>query len=363
MKNVVTISLCLIVKNEQSVLENCLSSVNEIADEIIIVDTGSEDDTKLIASRYTDRIYDFTWVDDFSSARNYSFSLATSDYILWLDADDVLLETDRAKLIQLKMELDSSTDAVSMIYHYAFDEYGHVTMSLRRNRLVKREKGFRWHGAVHEFLAVEGAIMNSDIVVTHRRVHRQSARNLSIFESRRERGESFSPRDLYYYGNELLDHELWDKAAKVYEQFLQTEQGWQEDRICALQKLSDIYDRLGKPDKQAACLWKTFDYGEPRAEVCCRLGAYFYRKEAWAQAIFWYRMAVLAKKPPDGWGFSYEAYWTWIPHLQLCVCYYRIGEFAKSYYHNEMAGRFRPEDPHVLYNRKLLEGVINDEAL
>lgn len=77
----ITISLCMIVKNEEPVLARCLDSVASMMDEIIIVGTGSTDRTKKSPPQYTSRIYDFTWCDDFSAARNYAFSLATMDYI------------------------------------------------------------------------------------------------------------------------------------------------------------------------------------------------------------------------------------------------------------------------------------------
>ena len=96
-----TISLCMIVKNEEEVLDNCLSSISDVVDEIIIVDTGSNDNTKIIANKYTNNIYDFKWCDDFSKARNYSFSKATKDYILWLDADDYLTLENKEKLANL----------------------------------------------------------------------------------------------------------------------------------------------------------------------------------------------------------------------------------------------------------------------
>ena len=79
----------MIVKNEESVLARCLKSIEPLADEIVIADTGSTDSTKRIASRFTDRVYDFPWNDDFSEARNFSFSKAVMDYIMWMDADDV----------------------------------------------------------------------------------------------------------------------------------------------------------------------------------------------------------------------------------------------------------------------------------
>ena len=69
----VSVSLCMIVKNEEDVLERCLESAVDLVDEIIIVDTGSTDRTKEIAGRFTDQIYDFPWCDDFAAARNESW--------------------------------------------------------------------------------------------------------------------------------------------------------------------------------------------------------------------------------------------------------------------------------------------------
>ncbi len=126
--------------------------MKNIADEIIIVDTGSTDRTKKIVRGYTDNIFDYEWIDDFAAARNYSFSLATMDYILWLDADDQLLEQDRQKLMEIKASLEPSVDSVSMLYHVALDLHGHPAASCRRNRLVKRINNYKWYGAVHEYL-------------------------------------------------------------------------------------------------------------------------------------------------------------------------------------------------------------------
>lgn len=101
----VTFSLCMIVKNEEAVLDRCLSSIADLMDEIIIVDTGSTDGTKEIAGRYTDRIYDFPWQNDFSAARNFSFSKATMDYIYTADADEVLNYENHKRFVYLKKSL------------------------------------------------------------------------------------------------------------------------------------------------------------------------------------------------------------------------------------------------------------------
>ncbi|MBO1912210.1 glycosyltransferase, partial [Microvirga sp. 3-52] len=169
--------------------------------------------------------------NDFSAARNFAFSHATMDYILWLDADDNLPIEELNKFKTLKNSLDVSIDAVSMIYHIAFDEYGNPTFSYRRNRLVKRENNFKWIGPVHEYLEVGGNVFNADIAITHRKNDKtkkssQSDRNLKIYEERLEKGEEFSPRDLYYYANELKDHAQFQKSTMFYQMFLATKKGW-----------------------------------------------------------------------------------------------------------------------------------------
>lgn len=158
-----TISLCMIVKNEEEVLAGCLESVRDLVDEIVIVDTGSTDQTKAIAAKYTSHIYDFDWIDDFSAARNYSFSKATSEYIMWLDADDVLLPKDQQAFRDLWGNLAGDVDVISMYYHTALDEKGRPLYLYRRNRIVRRSKNFRWHGAVHEYLEFGGNIVASEI--------------------------------------------------------------------------------------------------------------------------------------------------------------------------------------------------------
>ena len=130
----------MIVKNEEDVLARCLDCVKKFADEIIIVDTGSADKTKQVAKKYTDKLYDFSWCDDFSKARNFSFSKASMEYCMWLDADDVVEDEDIEKIQKLKKELDKKVSIVMMKYHTAFDEDGNPSFSYYRERMVKPEE-------------------------------------------------------------------------------------------------------------------------------------------------------------------------------------------------------------------------------
>ncbi|WP_338555120.1 glycosyltransferase family 2 protein [Paenibacillus sp. KS-LC4] len=353
----ISISLCMIVKNEEDTLGRCLSSIHDLVDEIIIVDTGSTDRTKFIASNYTELIFDREWTDDFAAARNYAFSKAGKDYIFWLDADDMLLENDREKLAILKAELSPEVDSVRMNYHLAFDEYGNLTSSISRNRLVKRVNNYRWIGAVHEYLEVWGNIESSDIAVIHNSLHHDRNRNLMIYEKRLERGETFTPRDLYYYANELRDHGKYEQAILHYEKFLSTGEGWVEDNAATCGKLADCYNQLGDAERELESILRSFQYGSPRAEFCCRLGYYFLQQKDFETAGYWYNLAIERGQSDQRLGFVNVACSTWLPHLQLCVCYDRLGDYEQAYRHNEAARAFRPDDPRVLQNKAYLESL------
>ena len=119
-----TISLCMIVKNEEKVLGRCLESAAGLVDEMVIVDTASTDATRAVALSYTDRVYDFPWRDDFAAARNFAFSKGRMEYLLWLDADDVLLPADREAFLDLKRTLSPEVDVVMLPYHSGLDAMG-----------------------------------------------------------------------------------------------------------------------------------------------------------------------------------------------------------------------------------------------
>jgi glycosyltransferase involved in cell wall biosynthesis len=91
------VSLCLMVKNEAAHLPACLRSAADVVQEMIVVDTGSTDDTKEVAASLGARVFDFAWVDSFAAARNESLRHATGDWIFWLDGDEYLDETNRHK--------------------------------------------------------------------------------------------------------------------------------------------------------------------------------------------------------------------------------------------------------------------------
>jgi len=358
----IAISLCMIVRDEEAVLGRCLDSVAPHVDEIVIVDTGSTDRTKAIAREYGAAVYDFVWIDDFAAARNFAFSKATRDYILWLDADDMLLPEDGRRLAELKRTLDPVYNTVTMPYILAVDESGKPTFSLRRNRLVKRACNFKWIGPVHEYLEVSGPVFHSDVCVTHAKQKAYTDRNLRIYRARQAKGEAFSPRDLYYFANELRDHGHYEEACEYYERFLDTGRGWVEDNIQACLKLADCYRQRKDDRKEFQALCRSFLHDRPRGECCYRLGEYFLDRGKVDQAIFWFQMATRLPVPEDAMGMRNPAMTTWMPHLQLAVCYSRLGKHELGLLHNEKAASYVPNHPSVLHNRKFYARVLRENT-
>lgn len=353
----ITISLCMIVKNEEDNISRCLISVRDIVDEIIIVDTGSTDKTKEIVGLFTDKIYDFKWINDFSAARNYSFSKATKDYILWLDADDVLLEVDRLKLKRVKEILDPSVDVVMMNYNYAFDDKGNVVLSHFRERLLKRAKNFHWNDPIHEFISFEGKIVNSDITVTHKKSHMNNRRNLTILEAMLAEGKEFSPRNMFYYAREKLNVNEYDGAIEYFNKMLDTEKGLPADNISSCIYLAKAYKAINDKKNMLKALLRSFEYDTPRAEICCQIGYYYKDIEDYKRAIFWFDLAMKLDKPESKWGPILHEYWGFIPCIELSLCYYKLGNIDEAIKFNNKAAEYKPDNPSVLQNKRAFDNM------
>ena len=355
-----TISLCMIVRDEAPVLARCLDCVKSVMDEIIIIDTGSQDTTKQIASQYTDKIYDFVWNDHFAEARNFAFSKASCEYQMWLDADDVITPENQKKLFGLKQNL--SADVVMMPYHVAFDADQNPVYTYYRERILKRSLNFQWQGAVHEAITPSGTILYSDIAIEHRKLYSNDPdRNLRIFEKLLSEHQILSARDLFYYANELYYHKKYEKAIKNYLDFLHHPDAWKDNLIDACQKLSACY--LAQHDTESALriLFHSFLYDRPRAEICCDIGKIFMNQKNYQTAVFWYQSALEAPFPDENGGFSVPDCHDYIPYMQLCVCYDRMGNISKARSYNNRAGRIKPNDAGFLYNQNYFREILKKE--
>ncbi len=298
--NKITISLCMIVKNEEQVLSRCLDSVADLMDEIIIVDTGSSDRTKEIAARYTDRIYDFAWVDDFSAARNFAFSKARMDYIYSADADEVLDEENRERYRKLKENLLPEIEIVQMKYGnqlqfgtvYNFDEE-------YRPKLFKRQREFVWIEPIHESVRLDPVVYDSDIVITHMPQCSHAGRDLANFRRQTDRGIRLSEHLHEMYARELFvagSDEDFIKAEAFFAESAEDEARGQKEftHACC------VVARAARLRGDAICFFKyamKLIAGEGCSEICCELGDFFRERQDFEEASVWYYNAAYETEP------------------------------------------------------------------
>lgn len=289
-----SISLCMIVKNEEQVLARCLDSVADLMDEIIIVDTGSTDATKAIARKYTDKVYDFKWIGDFSAARNFSFSKATMDYIYAPDADEMLDAENHKRFSQLKSCLFPEIEIVQM--WYVTEDENNTVMNVKREyrpKLFKRLRTFTWIDPVHETVRTEPVVFDSDVEILHKPVSMHGTRDFEICAKTYEREGKLSPKLQSMYAKELLkcgDASDIEKAAPL---FVKT---WQEDPLSdAGREAACVLARQARLADDGASLMKYAlrDMLEkPCAEICYELGQYYEARRDYDEAIVWYQNAV-----------------------------------------------------------------------
>lgn len=289
------ISVCMIVKNEERVLGRCLNSLQGIWDELIIVDTGSSDKTKDIAKQYTEKVYDFQWIDDFAAARNYAFSKATCEYIYSADADEVLDETNRMRFLQLKKALIPEVEIVQMWYVTPpeFNTTENFDKEYRP-KLYKRLREFTWIDPIHETVRLDPVVFDSDIEILHRPHDSHAGRDFRIFEKMNAKGMPLSAKLHKMYARELMlsgAREDFARAAKFFLESMKDEKRdadeWQE-AVCVLCK----YYRLeGEYDKFLELVLKGIA-NYPCSELCYELGIYYYEKGSLCDAVEWFERAM-----------------------------------------------------------------------
>ncbi|MDE5593407.1 MAG: glycosyltransferase [Clostridiales bacterium] len=346
-----TLGLSMIVKNESEVLARILDGIVGVVDEIVIVDTGSIDDTMEIARRYTDKVYSFDWVNDFSAARNFALSKMTTDYWIWLDADDIIPQ-DTATAIKRFMRKNPSADIVMMPYVAAVDENGKPTFSYYRERILRNVPRNRWQGAVHEAVELKGTVITLNKPIIHAKPtdRTNGTRNLDIYEGLIASGRELTPRERYYYGRELFYNGRTQDAARELSRFVEGDGGFAANKADACLLLCDCFRALD--DKQSAmqaALYR-FAFTPPDGEGCCKLGSLFFERGDYKSAAKWYDVALHCKPDMKSGAFVQTDYYGFIPLMWLTVCYDRLDEIKKAYGYHRRAKKLRPTDKSVIAN-------------
>jgi len=294
------LSLAMIVKNEQDTIIRCLESCYKIFDEIIIVDTGSTDKTKQFISEFINKTYanlltyDFKWIDDFSAARNFSFSKCTGDWIFWLDADDIMPNPQVIR--ELIESVSKDTIAILLPYWYHVNDDGTPSITQIRERIIKRDEfvadRIKWLYPIHECLTIyDNNRCNISYESKHAIIHKRTTdsftkdktRNIEMLEKNLEKYAT-DHRYLFHYANELTYSGNRKKAIEIYEKMLTT-QGFIEERYIGLMHLADCYKAEGKKDKCIEHLRKAIELCPFIRYAYYHLGVAYFEIEDFHSAI------------------------------------------------------------------------------
>lgn len=344
------ISVCLIVKNEEDVIGRCLESVKGFADEIVVVDTGSSDKTKKIVSKFTDKLYDFEWTDDFSAARNYAFSKAKCDYLFWLDADDIVMSEDAEKINNLKKS-NESADTYMLKYYAGTDENGNPSFEFYRERLMKNCPLARFKGFIHECVPPFGRIVYSGIKVVHKKMRACSpTRNLDIFNNNIAKGVILDCREQYYYAKEFFYLGDYGKCVEELEKYLSRKNLYRADEWDALLSLFACSEKLGRKGGEKY-LFSALEKFGPDSKTLCLLGDYYKKNLSPEKAENYYKMSLLCKDENNG--FFHESKYDFIePCLRLVALLFEIGEYREAKKYHELCKKRFPKNPSVMFNDK-----------
>lgn len=349
-------SLAMIVRDAEAQIGQVLDDASAICDELVVVDTGSIDATKEIAMKHGARVVDFQWIDDFAAARNVSFEQCTGDWILWLDADDRVPPDAQQGFVELKtiLAMRPEIDVAMVPYQYHFSQVDPTvcTFTQERERVVRRSAGLRWVEPVHEFISVSGRTLRwTDAWVEHRPRpedrDRKVDRNLRILDRAVAAGDR-SSRTLFYFANELRDHERWDEALAAYEEYFEGAQTVVWERYSALLSMATCSEMLGQSDRNLEFLHAAIRLDGTRAEAFLRIGLHYYNRQEWERAVPFLTAATSVRRPVDG--FIDDTAYTWGPWDYLAVCHSELEMYEDAVAETLKALRTSSERPRLFKN-------------
>lgn len=355
------ISLCMIVKDEEKVLDRCLSSVKDYVDEIIIVDTGSTDSTKTIARQYTDKVYDFKWINDFSAARNHAIKYATCKWIFILDADEYLDQPDAQKMrdfFQNELLSDHTIYSVSIL---SFLGHNHSisTNEALVGRAFPNHKGFHYERPIHEQIVSANGRPLRSTALPFRAFHsgymeetlsakKKHDRNLAIFTNMKKKAE-LSSYDNLMLGNQYVMMGKYDEALKFLQKALKKEKELGAAYKQVLFSIINIYMNTGKfieawnfMDKYLVAYQSYPDILALRGLVLYHLGFIDKSKEVLLQCI---RMAEALADSNKPFSVTSPDMGVKLPLKYLSIIYEQKKDFSNTvYYLTKLLSAFKDGD-------------------
>src|SRR5216684_4145868 len=381
-----SVGFAMIVRDAASVLDVALQSIAGFWDDLVIVDTGSKDETKEIALKHHARVFDFEWINDFSAARNFSFDQLKTEYAVWLDADDCLLGRENWQDMLQKFVGAKDLDGIILEYLYSFDDAGmklladlepkilagarfdgiydqlkgRVNTTQYRERLVKRDPNWRWCYPIHEALPSGGKRFGryDRIKILHRRhllKQNHSERNLAILDTIPL--EHRDERIWFYFGLEYAQHSRTDEAIEAFEQYLK--RGTLEDeKYLAMHYLADLNREKGDHDKSIDWNLRAIGLRPIWRDAYAGLLQSYAAKQDWQKALYYGAMTQKSEIPDTPYAYNpmHERYGWLSDYVRTLV---ELGMYQEAFDLSAEASRELPEDPGFPKNASTLAVALN----
>lgn len=317
--SLITISICMIVKNKESIIKESLIRAKKIADELIVIDLGSNDKTVEIAKQYADRLETFSWIEVYSSAKKHAASIANSQYIMWMEAEDSWDKETEKQLLRLKNDLIENVDIIYCTYRNN-SQYIWADQAIRA-RIIKKENIISEKDNLAKLLFPE-------IIIEYKKEMKHDFELESkIYDLRLEAGGNVCDREHYYCARSLYNHGCYKEAEEYLSYYQEKFEPELIPEITMIKCLS--LNALNRSQEAMEIAYNSLKYDVLRAHTCCFIGDGLLSNKEYDKAIGWYKHAMLISDLPEDFHIDLYHYHTFYPMKKLAECYYDLGDIEK----------------------------------
>ena len=350
------LSICLIAKNEAKYIPRLVESLEGIHDELIVVDTGSDDDTAEVARKLGAKVFFRPWDDSFSRARNYSCDQATGEWIFCPDCDEVVRKPHN--FLDFLKKQPPQVNLVSLSLHTSWDERGNLLTHFAAQRCFRRGT-HRWHADAHEYLSpVEGVeqvqAFCEDAWFEH---HPDLSKNRVWYINVLRKQANESPDDgryLFYMGREAMYYGLYAEAIGYLQRCVE-KHAWGSEKAQARIFMADCYAALKEFDKAEEQLILSLKEDPTRRDATFKLAEFYRERGEHQKAVVWYRMCTAVPYEGSQSYFCHEEFYGALPFLRMAYSYWYLGQVRKAREAFMLAKQKDPEMPELVHNAHYFE--------
>jgi glycosyltransferase involved in cell wall biosynthesis len=323
-----TVGLAIIARNAEESLAVALDSVRDHVDQVVVVLAGeSTDKTREVALRYTSEVYDFEWIDDFSAARNFSFSFLRTDWGFWIDADDIVKGAEKIHEVIERQKADIV--AVILPYFYAFDDHGNCTTLLDRKRFVRLAHGWEWKDRIHEdIIEHKGAryARTQDISIwhQHRGYENRQERNIPLLIKSYEEDPN-NARHWKYLGYQYFANGDWLEAIRWLGRFAADRRGVPIERWQAMCYCAKALRARGEHEKAIRASQAAMHILPHLNDAYFELGLAYLAMDAYEKTVHWTEIG-LQMQTPDTVVIVNPLEMIVQPHATIALALYHLGD-------------------------------------